>query len=156
MGRPRVFDHDEASRLRWAEGWSVARLAERYGVAKNSVLRATDARVRARHAREQRERKAWRSGECSDCGGACTEGGQRCQRCHANHARANAPSVRPDTLRCNSRLHEGERWLADDAFPHRAQAPARRYRHSECHACAARRKRWLRARQRAERVAAWV
>lgn len=56
--QPRQFDYAEARRLRWAEGWSVRRIADHLGVTTSSIYYACSAYRRAytrSHARARTE-----------------------------------------------------------------------------------------------------
>ena len=152
MAAPRRFDHDEARRL-YAEGWSLAQLARRFGVRYQSIKLAVDPAHREQRNNWRREHYL-ESGRCPECGApvwghmrAATSmnGYVRKGRCADCAHRARATSVRPTTLRCHA-CHE---WKTDEEFsPLRAKGKFRRRRHIECKPCAAARRRAERARKR--------
>jgi hypothetical protein len=139
----RKFDHEEAARLR-AEGVPVGEIAKRYGVTKNAIYYATEARWRERALAT---RKRWQNGgRCIECGGQASRStkGQR-TRCRSCADARKATTVRETTLRC----HSCKRWKPDAEFPHnRSAPPARRTRHNFCRICITVAKRQWRERNR--------
>lgn len=67
---PRKFDHEEAQRL-YAEGWTWASLAAKYGVSPAAIRRVCVPEVRARMAATTRRNL---TATCEDCGGYTTLG----------------------------------------------------------------------------------
>lgn len=141
----RKFDWDEARRLR-ALGWTLKRIAEKYGVSHAAVRRVVDPRAAAQMAMASTEYK--RSGTCPDCGTrtsfvACRGGSSRCPDCSAA---LRTTTVRPTELQCVI----CRAWLPDSSFPasRTARMEHRRYRHRQCSRCGAKARQAYRERQK--------
>lgn len=137
MGRPRLYDHDEAY-ARWKAGETIPDIAALYGVTYNAiyeVIKRRDPAAKARLNEYQRlyQRERFRKPCIRGCGRLAWHHMGRpgvCQRCSALE---RAESVREDALRCC----ECGKWLSDDSFPRRVRAVSRRGRHSVCRGCQA-------------------
>lgn len=143
MPRARLFDYDEAKRLR-ADGLTYQAIADRFGVSNSAVaLAVNDA---AREIANERANAWQRRGVCIDCGGQCTRtAGTPAHRCKTCAALAKATSVREDELQCM----KCREWKPDAGFPsNRAESGVRRGRHDQCRPCLTEAKREWRERTR--------
>lgn len=131
----RAFDHDEAQTLHATGEWTVARLADHYGVSPAAVSRVVDPAVRKRmhaHSVEWKRRNG-----TSPCKGECgrqvwtVQAGRTgyCTSCLADQKAGR--HVRETTLFCT----RCERWKPDDYFGRDKRHPRRRYRRTWCRAC---------------------
>jgi hypothetical protein len=96
---PRLFDHDEALRLR-GEGWTIQMVADHFGVSYRGVQRVTTPGERERMDAATMERF---EAICDDCGGRCTHNWSNrhgrhdrvvCQPCAAIRTREEALMAR--------------------------------------------------------------
>lgn len=135
MAGPRLFDHDEAVRLR-AEGLTYKRIAAHMGVSEYAVYRVvkrqTDPQWKQRENRYQREyqRRTLRK-PCAGCARLVWSHSNRSGLCPACSGLARSKGVRPNELQCA----RCEAWKDDLQFPRRRLAKARRGRHMHCRAC---------------------
>ena len=131
----RRFDWDECRHLR-AEGWTLTRLAEHFGVSDRRVSQVCNPAVMERTRAAIRR---WQmSGECPDCGGQTTrvKAGRSlmCRACYAKRQSREAFERRLDAAgnvycsRCGA--HK-----PSDAF--RLAPPERMFPYSWCRACEA-------------------
>lgn len=127
----RKFDHDEARR-RYANGESVRRLAERYGVSTTRIYQIVNPAAGERAAEQSSRWMA--NGTCRDCGGrASRHSVNETHRCRACADKANRITVRDTELQCVT----CREWKPDETFPfaHNRNTQARRHRHRACRAC---------------------
>jgi len=134
----RHFDHDEARRLR-AEGWSWAKLADRFGVTPLAVTRVCNPDVAARMLAKSNEATRRKRTPCRGGCGRLVWMHQKgrsgyCAECVAR--RKTAADVRDGELRCT----QCREWKPDEEFPTWHGQKSRRGHSAECQACATK---WL-------------
>jgi hypothetical protein len=130
----RRFDWDEAKRL-YAEDVPIAWIAAKYQVTASAIRRIVVPGVKEAMAEYSRSHSVGQA-HCEKCGKptnlvAHKRGSRRCPKCAAAD---KITTVREDTLHCTT----CKQWKPDEQFHNsRDEAVAyRRYRRSECKACA--------------------